>query len=182
MLRMARSSSTKMQPAAPRLSASIPNAPLPAKRSNTCEPTIQGCRILNNASRARSLVGRAALPLGSCNCRPLSEPDIIRTAHPPEVLLYNKPSAVTIHPPEKSRSYLKEKPLLSGRIQRPCFSPGIPCAKNPDDHRYILWFRGQSIFVGGSPRPPCSPLPRPEPCPSSGRFLLGHFLPPVHIG
>src|SRR6266850_1253620 len=48
--------------AAPRLSASIPIAPVPAKRSANRAPEIFGANTLNNVSRKRSLVGRSARP------------------------------------------------------------------------------------------------------------------------
>src|SRR6266850_639751 len=48
--------------AAPRLSASIPIAPVPAKRSAKRAPEIFGANTLNKVSRKRSLVGRSARP------------------------------------------------------------------------------------------------------------------------
>src|SRR6267154_384258 len=48
--------------AAPRLSASIPIAPVPAKRSAKRAPEILGAKTLNKVSRKRSLVGRSARP------------------------------------------------------------------------------------------------------------------------
>src|SRR6267378_6541441 len=48
--------------AAPRLSASMPIAPVPAKRSAKRAPEIFGANTLNNVSRKRSLVGRSARP------------------------------------------------------------------------------------------------------------------------
>src|SRR6185437_8126838 len=47
---------------APRLRASIPTAPEPAKRSIKIEPSTTGPRILNSVSRKRSLDGRSASP------------------------------------------------------------------------------------------------------------------------
>src|SRR6266404_1477743 len=49
--------------AAPRLRASMPTAPVPAKISRNREPEIFGARTLKRVSRRRSLVGRSALPL-----------------------------------------------------------------------------------------------------------------------
>src|SRR6266446_1608403 len=48
--------------AAPRLSASIPIAPVPANRSAKRAPEIFGANTLNRVSRKRSLVGRSARP------------------------------------------------------------------------------------------------------------------------
>src|SRR5215472_13375324 len=72
--------------AAPRDSASIPSAPVPAKASSTFssangEPAAakSPCdRMLNRASRARSLVGRTASPGGTSNLRPRCLPPTIR--------------------------------------------------------------------------------------------------------
>src|SRR5712664_1850009 len=48
--------------ASPRPSASIPIAPVPAKRSAKRAPEIFGANTLNRSSRKRSLVGRSARP------------------------------------------------------------------------------------------------------------------------
>ena len=53
-----RSSSTKRTEDAPRLSASIPSAPLPAKRSRTLAPMIVSPRLEKMAALTRSIVGR----------------------------------------------------------------------------------------------------------------------------
>ena len=54
--------STKITWPAPRLSASIPTAPVPAKRSIKLEPATRSPRILKSVSRNRSLVGRSRDP------------------------------------------------------------------------------------------------------------------------
>src|SRR5260370_40310203 len=48
---------------APRLRASMPTAPVPAKASTKREPLTRSPRTLNRVSRSRSLVGRSARPL-----------------------------------------------------------------------------------------------------------------------
>src|SRR6266446_7068971 len=48
--------------AAPRLRASMPIAPVPAKRSAKRAPEMFGANTLNKVSRKRSLVGRSARP------------------------------------------------------------------------------------------------------------------------
>ena len=65
MLRMmsetfSRSRSTKMARSAPRLKASRPMAPVPAKRSMTRRSTTSSRTILKSDSRTMSLVGRVA--------------------------------------------------------------------------------------------------------------------------
>src|ERR1700722_12162008 len=95
LLRMAasaaRSLSIKIAAAAPRDKASRPSARVPAKASRTlssangrplaanspCE------RMLNSASRARSLVGRTASPGGATSRRPRCLPPTIRTGFSP---------------------------------------------------------------------------------------------------
>lgn len=61
---------------APRLSASRPMAPVPAKRSRTFAPKTESERILNKASLALSDVGRILLSLrgGVKSFRPFSVP------------------------------------------------------------------------------------------------------------
>src|SRR5579872_5268231 len=49
--------------AAPRLSASMPTAPVPANTSRKCEPETPAPRTLKSVSRRRSLVGRNNDPL-----------------------------------------------------------------------------------------------------------------------
>src|SRR3546814_8597467 len=53
-----RPSSTKQQLAAPRDSASMPSAPLPANRSRQRAPSIRGASQSNRVCRIRSGVGR----------------------------------------------------------------------------------------------------------------------------
>ena len=64
---------------APRESASSPTAPVPAYRSSTSAPvrSIRPVRVLNNASRARSEVGRVPRP-GTDSPRPRAVPPTIR--------------------------------------------------------------------------------------------------------
>ena len=64
---------------APRLKASSPNAPVPAKRSRTVACVTRLPRILNRASRALSEVGRMLFSCsgGVNNLRPFAMPPII---------------------------------------------------------------------------------------------------------
>src|SRR6266404_6206375 len=64
--------------AAPRLRASMPTAPVPAKMSRKREPEILGARTLKRVSRRRSLVGRRALPLRDFKMRLRYLPAITR--------------------------------------------------------------------------------------------------------
>src|SRR5438105_10005109 len=72
---------------APRDKASRPNAPVPAKASSTGRPAKgspvaakRPCdRMLNKASRARSLVGRTASPGGAVRRRPRCTPPTMRS-------------------------------------------------------------------------------------------------------
>ena len=75
-LTAAGSESTRVARAAPRDSASMPRAPLPANRSTT-DASSSCCmlvRMENTASRTRSLVGRVSLPDGALRERPLAAP------------------------------------------------------------------------------------------------------------
>ena len=67
--------STKVTQIAPRESASIPRAPVPAKRSRTVAPTTSWPMMLNSASRARSA------PLGRSGSR--GSPALRRAGPPP---------------------------------------------------------------------------------------------------
>src|SRR6266404_8155685 len=67
--------------AAPRLRASMPTAPVPAKMSRKREPEILGARTLKRVSRRRSLVGRRALPLRDFKMRLRYLPAMIRMDH-----------------------------------------------------------------------------------------------------
>src|SRR6266446_2587008 len=64
--------------AAPRLRASMPTAPVPAKMSRKREPEILGARTLKRVSRRRSLVGRRAMPLRDFRMRLRYLPAITR--------------------------------------------------------------------------------------------------------
>src|SRR5206468_7817588 len=65
--------------AAPRLAASSPSAPDPAKRSRTAAPssTWRAWSAPNSASRTRSLVGRVSEPFGVSIRRPPAAPAMI---------------------------------------------------------------------------------------------------------
>src|SRR5277367_5109957 len=84
------SRSLKTASAAPRAKASKPSAPVPAKASSTAAPAkgrplaARGpCdRMLNNPSRARSLVGLTASPGGASRRRPRCLPPTIRMGGP----------------------------------------------------------------------------------------------------
>src|SRR5580658_3761017 len=84
------SRSMKTASAAPRDNASKPSAPVPAKASSTTAPAKgrplaakRPCdRMLNNASRARSLVGLTASPGGASRRRPRCLPPTIRMRGP----------------------------------------------------------------------------------------------------
>ena len=69
--------STKVTCLAPRLSASSPSAPVPAKRSSTTASWIRCPIILNRASLALSEVGRMACPWGLFSLSPLAYPLMI---------------------------------------------------------------------------------------------------------
>ena len=66
--------STKSALAAPRDSASSPRAPLPAKRSTTRAPGSESWRMLIQASRTRSAVGRTRGSRGDKIVRPPIDP------------------------------------------------------------------------------------------------------------
>ena len=68
-------SSTNNAEAAPRLSASIPNAPVPAKRSRTRAPIISSPRLEKIAALTRSIVGRTSV-LGTSSRMPPAAPAI----------------------------------------------------------------------------------------------------------
>ncbi len=75
--------STKTAAFAPRDRASIPKAPVPAKRSRM-RLLVQNCcsrlaRILKRLSRVRSLVGRMECPAGANKTRPANLPPTTRT-------------------------------------------------------------------------------------------------------
>src|SRR5207237_1395530 len=82
-----RPSSIKAAALAPRDRASSPKAPVPAKASSTGRPAKgrpaaakSPCeRMLNKASRARSLVGRTASPGGAVRRRPRCTPPTMRS-------------------------------------------------------------------------------------------------------
>src|SRR5476649_2631012 len=73
-----RSLSTNVTRVAPRLSASMPTAPVPAKPSSTVAPAIRGARMLNSVSRSLSDVGRSPSHVGAFSRRPFNEPAITR--------------------------------------------------------------------------------------------------------
>ena len=76
-----RSRSTNVHDAAPRESASMPSAPLPANRSATRGVDERAERVasaLKIASRARSLVGRVSVPGGASSRRPRAVPATTR--------------------------------------------------------------------------------------------------------
>src|SRR5581483_2047664 len=75
-----RSCSTNVTWAAPRDSASIPSAPLPANRSATDAPsrTPRASRLLKTAPRTSSLVGRVETPRGTASRRPPTLPATTR--------------------------------------------------------------------------------------------------------
>ena len=71
------SDSTKRTLAAPRLAASSPYAPVPAKMSRTLEPIIALPSDENIACRAASVAGRVESPRGEFREIPLALPDVI---------------------------------------------------------------------------------------------------------
>src|SRR2546423_4829420 len=73
------SRSTKTHRPAPREMASIPAAPLPAKRSSTVAPGRSGSTIANSVCFTRSPSGRVPSP-GVASRRPRAEPAITRPA------------------------------------------------------------------------------------------------------
>ena len=70
---------TKVAEAAPRESASIASAPLPAKRSRQSRPSSHWPSQLNSVSRTRSGVGRRSVFCATGMRRPRYSPAIIRT-------------------------------------------------------------------------------------------------------
>ena len=68
---------------APRLRASIPKLPDPAKRSSTRAPAICGPSIEKSDSLTRSAVGRVPVPFTVCSRSPPALPAITRMASPP---------------------------------------------------------------------------------------------------
>src|SRR3990172_5708080 len=80
----ARFRSLKRARDAPRLSASMPTAPVPANRSHQVEPATSPARILKSASLARSVIGRVVSPGTDFNLRPRAEPEMtLRLTSPP---------------------------------------------------------------------------------------------------
>src|SRR5215207_1500679 len=78
--------STSTAEAAPRETASIPNAPVPANRSRTLAPSTRSPRTPNSASLTRSLVGLVSLPGTARNRRPPRRPPTTRTLPPEKVV------------------------------------------------------------------------------------------------
>src|SRR5262249_30873999 len=72
------SASTQTTRAAPRLTASRPTAPVPAKRSRNAHPGTRAASTLKSAPRTRSVVGRACRPAGGASRRPFSVPAMMR--------------------------------------------------------------------------------------------------------
>src|SRR5271165_1608964 len=72
--------STKVPPAAPRLKASRPYAPLPANRSANRAPTTRPPRLENTAWRIPSVAGLTASPLGTESSIPRARPPVMRIA------------------------------------------------------------------------------------------------------
>src|SRR5687768_16806817 len=77
-----RSRSTKVTCPAPRLSASMPTAPVPAYPSATRAPLMRGARTLNSVSRSLSEVGRSPSHVGGFRRLPFSRPAITRMRGP----------------------------------------------------------------------------------------------------
>src|SRR5262245_61912270 len=73
-----RSRSTKVTDAAPRLSASMPTAPVPAYASSTRAPAIRGARMLKIVPRSLSDVGLSPSHVGAFSWRPFSDPAMTR--------------------------------------------------------------------------------------------------------
>ena len=63
---------------APRLSASMPRAPLPANRSSTCPPLHRNASKSKMVCRTRSAVGLTSNPAGASKRRPRASPDMTR--------------------------------------------------------------------------------------------------------
>lgn len=72
-----RASSTAVTLAAPRLTASSPIIPLPAKRSSMRNPSTP-CNMLKTASLVREAVGRVFMESGDSILRPRNKPPVIR--------------------------------------------------------------------------------------------------------
>src|SRR3954470_20148933 len=67
---------------APRLSASMPTAPVPENKSSQSESGVRGATTLKRVSRRRSLVGRSSTPGGgACSLRLRNLPAITRMGY-----------------------------------------------------------------------------------------------------
>src|ERR1700690_326424 len=74
--------STNVPPDAPRLKASRPYAPLPAKRSTNRAAATRSPRLENTACLIPSVAGRTASPLGTRSSMPRALPPLMRMAPP----------------------------------------------------------------------------------------------------
>jgi hypothetical protein len=74
--------STRTAEAAPRDTASIPSAPVPANRSSTLAPSTRSPSTPNSASLTRSLVGLVSRPGTARSRRPPRRPPTTRTLPP----------------------------------------------------------------------------------------------------
>ena len=73
--------STNTASAAPRLRASMPSWPVPAKRSSTRRPSMSNWMMENRLSLTLSVVGRVSIPCSSLSRRPLAVPVMTRMAY-----------------------------------------------------------------------------------------------------
>src|ERR1700676_1919961 len=110
----------KVARAAPRLNASIPTLPVPAKRSRKRASSTRVERMSKSAVLTRSMMGRVPVVLGAFNLRPLASPVTTRMDARLSLSVYD----------DQYRSYLVLEVVF--------FGPG-------DQRLYMVLFQ---LFVG----------------------------------
>src|ERR1700691_441615 len=98
-------------PEAPRLSASIPTAPVPANVSTNRAPSTDSPRISNNVSRSRSLVGRSASPFSVRSVRRRYFPPMTR-------ILADRSEKIAVFPGRAETGVDGSQLFRAGRIVR----------------------------------------------------------------
>src|SRR5262245_37841082 len=140
----ARSRSTRTACSAPRDSASMPIAPVPAYRSRTRAPGTCSARLENTPSRAASETGRTPFGTGASRT-PFAEPATIlngsRVEQPVDRALETGPE-------------LLEQAGVAGKVRVPLERGERPRARPPDQRG--AWVRRASPGAGapGRPAPP----------------------------
>ena len=118
-----RSSSTNVAVAAPRLSASSPSAPEPAKRSSTSASSTGPIR-LNAFSRTRSEVGRVSSPFGAAIRRPRWVPAMILTRRARLLRRGGPPRPATGRPRRAARAAISRARSIRSRSTRSFVNAG----------------------------------------------------------